>query len=61
MIESIFRYYWSRAKSVIKYEKLMLSEGDAGVLDPNTGVFRASVPGVFVISKKINSPGQINI
>merc|ERR1712179_386642 len=41
---------WTIAYRVITYQKLMLSEGDAGVLDPNTGVFRASVPGLFQIN-----------
>merc|ERR1712179_273343 len=41
---------WTIAYRVTTYQKLMLSEGDAGVLDPNTGVFRASVPGLFQIN-----------
>merc|ERR1712179_10268 len=45
-----YRSSWWTAHRVITYEKLMLSEGDAGVLDPNTGVFRASVPGLFQIN-----------
>ena len=46
MIESIFRDGWSTANSVIKYQKLMLSEGDAGALDPDTGVWTTNVPGL---------------
>merc|ERR1712179_443546 len=46
-----YQNHWTRAKSVITYKKhLMLSEGDAGVLDPKTGVFRAGVPGLFQIN-----------
>ena len=48
MIESIFRYSWSTADSVITYDKLMLSEGDAGTLDPGTGVWTTNVPGLYI-------------
>ena len=48
MIESIFRNVWSAASSVIKYAKLMLSEGDAGTLDPATGVWTTNVPGLYI-------------
>ena len=48
MVESIFRGLWSTANSVIKYQKLMLSEGDAGALDPATGVWTTSVPGLSI-------------
>merc|ERR1712179_109707 len=45
-----YRYHHHSSNSVITYQKLMLSEGDAGVLDRKTGVFRASVPGLFQIN-----------
>ena len=48
MIESIFRDYWISDDSVITYEKLMLSEGDAGTLDPATGVWTTNVPGLYI-------------
>jgi len=45
-----YQEIWSTASSVIKYSKLMLSEGDAGALVPDTGVFRASEQGLFQIN-----------
>merc|ERR1712179_663258 len=45
-----YQEIWSTARSVIKYSKLMLSEGDAGALVPDTGVFRASEQGLFQIN-----------
>ena len=47
MIESIFRGGWSTVSSVITYQKLMLSEGDAGTLDPATGVWTTNVAGLY--------------
>ena len=46
MIESIFRGGVSTASSVIKYDKLLLSEGDAGTLDPDTGLWTTNVAGL---------------
>ena len=47
MIGPIFRGGWSNTDSVITYDKLLLSEGDAGTLDPATGVWTTNVPGLF--------------
>merc|ERR1712105_55683 len=42
-----YRFVWSTANKVITYKKLMLSEGDAGVLVPATGVWTTRKPGLF--------------
>jgi len=41
---------WSTGSSVITYNKLILSEGDAGTLDPATGVWTTNVPGLYEIT-----------
>merc|ERR1719430_476925 len=41
---------WTTANSVITYDKLMLSEGDAGTLDTGTGVWTTNVPGLYQIT-----------
>ena len=58
MIGSIFRVHWSSGSSVIKYEKLMLSEGDAGTLDPGTGVWTTNVPGLYIRFQSMFATGQ---
>ena len=55
---SIFRYRWSSASSVITYEKLLLSEGDAGTLDASSGVWTTNVPGLYGFYKHASPLGQ---
>merc|ERR1712179_794452 len=62
-----YRGFWSTPNRVITYQRLMLSEGDAGVLARNTGVFRASVSGLFQINWSLfnrlkgNEENRINL
>ena len=44
--ESIIRYSCSSANSVITYNYLLISEGDAGTLDISSGVWTTNVPGL---------------
>ena len=47
MTESIIRNSWSSVNSVITYNYLLLSEGDAGTLDASSGVWTTNVPGLY--------------
>merc|ERR1712179_87859 len=44
------KWGWYTANSVIKYDKLMLSEGKAGFLVSRTGVWTTRVPGLYQIN-----------
>merc|ERR1712179_379783 len=44
------KWGWYTANSVIKYDKLMLSEGKAGFLVSRTGVWTTRVPGPYQIN-----------
>merc|ERR1711953_1337450 len=41
---------WTSANSVITYDKLLLSEGDAGTLDASSGVWTTNVPGIYQVT-----------
>ena len=61
MIESIFRSGWTTANSVITYDRLMLSEGDAGTLDPGTGVWTTNMPGLYDFKSNMKEPGVFKL
>merc|ERR1712222_140113 len=45
-----YKNTWSTASSVITYEKLLLSKGDAGTLNLATGVWTTNVAGFYQVS-----------
>ena len=47
MIASIFRGGWHTPISVITYDKLLFSKGDAGTLNLATGVWTTNVAGLY--------------
>ena len=56
--DSIFREKWTSADSVITYDKLLLSEGDAGTLEASSGVWNTTVPGLYGFYKHASPLGQ---
>jgi len=50
-----FKWEWTSANSVITYNNLLLSEGDAGTLDASSGVWTTNVPGIYMVTWSLRS------